>query len=95
MVKNPLAGTSMVVQWLRICAANAGLTGSIPGRGPRIPHAVWCSQKIKIKNKIILKKKESTCQCREPGFRSLVRKLRSHKSCGAARKGKIVCLILD
>ena len=32
-------GTSLVVQWLRLCASNARVTGSIPGWGTRIPHA--------------------------------------------------------
>ena len=34
-------GTSLAVQWLRLCASNAGGAGSIPGRGTRIPHATW------------------------------------------------------
>ena len=29
--------------------SNAGDTGSIPGQGTKIPHAVWHSQKRKIK----------------------------------------------
>ena len=28
-------GTSLVVQWLRLCALNAGDSGSIPGQGTR------------------------------------------------------------
>ena len=28
-------GTSLVVQWLRLCAPNAGGLGSIPGQGTR------------------------------------------------------------
>ena len=28
-------GTSLVVQWLRLCAPNAGALGSIPGQGAR------------------------------------------------------------
>ena len=32
-----------MVQWLRFCASNAGDTGSIPGRGTKIPHAMWCA----------------------------------------------------
>ena len=31
-------GTSLVVQWLRICASTAEGTGSIPGQGTKIPH---------------------------------------------------------
>ena len=27
----------------------AGGTGSIPGRGTKMPHAVWCGQKLKLK----------------------------------------------
>ena len=30
-----LGGTSLVVQWLRLCAPNAGGLGSISGRGTR------------------------------------------------------------
>ena len=39
-------GTSLVVQWLRLCAPNAGARGLIPGQGtkahmlqPKISHA--------------------------------------------------------
>ena len=42
--KKKIHGTSLAVQWLRLCAPNAGGTGSIPGRGTKIPHAAWCSQ---------------------------------------------------
>ena len=28
-----------MVQWLRLCAPNAGDTGSVPGQGTKIPHA--------------------------------------------------------
>ena len=30
----------MVVQWLSLCASNAGGAGSIPGQGTKIPHAM-------------------------------------------------------
>ena len=33
-------GTSLVVQWLRLRASNAGGKGLIPGQGTKIPHAV-------------------------------------------------------
>ena len=33
--KKASGGTSLVVQWLRLCAPNAGGLGSIPGRGTR------------------------------------------------------------
>ena len=38
-------GTSLAVQWLRLHASTAGHTGLIPGRGTKIPHAVWDGQK--------------------------------------------------
>ena len=34
-----LPGVSLVVQWLRLHASNAGGMGSIPGQGTKIPHA--------------------------------------------------------
>ena len=39
--------TSLVVQWLRLCASAARAVGSIPGRGTKIPHAAWHGQKNK------------------------------------------------
>ena len=38
----------LAVHWLRLCVSNAWGTGSIPGHGTKIPHAVWYSQKKKI-----------------------------------------------
>ena len=46
-------GTSLAVQWLRLCLkkkkktlpSSAGGVGSIPGRGARIPHASWPKHK--------------------------------------------------
>ena len=37
--------TSLVVQWLRLPASTVGGMGSIPGRGTKILHAAWRSQK--------------------------------------------------
>ena len=37
-------GTSLVVQWLRLCASSAGGPGSSPGRGTKNPHAVLLRQ---------------------------------------------------
>ena len=37
-------GTSLAVQWLRLCTSNAGGTVSIPGQGTKIPHVVWHGQ---------------------------------------------------
>ena len=47
-------GTSLVVQWLRLCirSANAGGVGSIPDQGTRISHALQHGQKIKKREKI-------------------------------------------
>ena len=42
--------TSLEVQWLGLCASNAGGTGSIPGRGTKILRAVWYSQILKKDN---------------------------------------------
>ena len=38
---NTLVGTSLVVQWLRLCTSHAGGTGLIAGQGSRIPHDEW------------------------------------------------------
>ena len=71
-----LWGTSLVVQWLRLCTPNAGTPGSIPGQGtgshmPQlkllnaamiIDDPVCCNQDLAqpIKN-IFRKEKENTC----------------------------------
>ena len=34
-IQNLATGTSLVVQWLRLCTPNAGGLGSIPGQGAR------------------------------------------------------------
>ena len=34
--KKVVIGTSLVIQWLRLCASTAGGVGSIPGQGPEI-----------------------------------------------------------
>ena len=44
------AGTSLVVQWLKLCTFTAGGTGSIPSQGTVILQASWCSQKLKRKS---------------------------------------------
>ena len=46
-IQEGLAGTSLVVQWLRLCASNAGVVGLIPGQGTKIPDAALCGQKKK------------------------------------------------
>ena len=42
-------GTYLMVQWLRLSAANAGGEGQTPGRETKILPASWCD--LKIKNK--------------------------------------------
>ena len=50
-IKIALAGTSLAVQWLRLCASTAGGMGSIPGQGSKILHTKWHGQKKKRKRK--------------------------------------------
>ena len=40
-----------MIQWLRLCAPNAGGTGSIPGWEIKIPHTAWYGKK-KIKGQL-------------------------------------------
>ena len=49
-------GTSLVVQWLRLCTSTAGGEGSIPGKGTKIPHDPQCSQKNR---KVVMSPEES------------------------------------
>ena len=44
-------GTSLVAQWLRLCAPTAGPTGLIPGQATRIPHAAQTKKKPQNKPK--------------------------------------------
>ena len=37
-------GTSLAVQWIRLCTSTAGSVGLIPGQGIKIPHAAWWLQ---------------------------------------------------
>ena len=50
LMKDSTTGTSLAVQWLRLCDSSTGDVGSIPGGGTKIPHAV---QTIKILKKKI------------------------------------------
>ena len=47
LVKMQVPGTSLAVQWLRLCASTAGGVGSFPRPGTKIPHA-----KTKTKTKM-------------------------------------------
>ena len=50
VVKSADSRTSLAVQWLKTLPSNAGSTGSIPGWGAKIPHALWPkNQNIKRK----------------------------------------------
>ena len=44
-IRNRNSGTSLVIQWLRLCISNAGGVGLILSQGTKIPHAELCSQK--------------------------------------------------
>lgn len=50
--KVSVSGTFLAVQWLRLYTSTAGVTGSTPGPGKKILHAVRCSQKIKFLKKV-------------------------------------------
>ena len=58
MRKNP--GTSLVVQWLRLCASTAGGTGSIPGQGTKNPECHLAASQKKILFFPKMKKRERT-----------------------------------
>ena len=45
--ENVALRTSLMVQWLRLCAFNAGAMGSISGWWTKIPHGKWQGQKWK------------------------------------------------
>ena len=49
--KKAFPRSSLAVQWLGLCAFTAVGLGSIPGRGTKIPQAMQCGQKKKIKKK--------------------------------------------
>ena len=49
--------TSLVVQWLRLHASNAGNAGSIPGQGTKILYAAQLKIKIVFLKKPPLEKK--------------------------------------
>ena len=52
--KYSLLGTSLVAQWLRLCAPNLGGPGSIPGQGTR-------SHMLQLRNQHAAMKMEITC----------------------------------
>ena len=46
-------GNSLAVQWLGLSTFTAKGTGSIPGRGTKIPQAAWCGHKKKKKKRVV------------------------------------------
>ena len=48
--KRSKPGTSLAVQWLRLCTSNARGAGSNPSQGTKIPHATQPRPKKKKKN---------------------------------------------
>ena len=48
-------GTFLVVQWLAVRTSEARGTGSLPGQGTKIPHAMWYGQENEKKKKKKLK----------------------------------------
>ena len=57
--KENVDGDFLAVQWLGLRASTAGGTGSIPGRGTKIPHAEHMVQPKKIKFNLKKKKKKN------------------------------------
>ena len=45
------SGSSLEVQWLRLCISTAGGMGLIPGQGTKIPRALLHGQKPQIRKK--------------------------------------------
>ena len=66
-IQKALGGTSLVVQWLRLCSPNAGGLSSIPGWGTRSRmHAATKRSRVGLPQ--WRSGWESACQCREHGF---------------------------
>ena len=49
LIEKSSTGNSLAVQWLRSHASSAGVSGSIPGQGTKIPHACHLAKKKKKK----------------------------------------------
>ena len=63
-------GTSLVVQWLRLCAPSAGGLGSIPGQGTRshMPQLRIRMPQLKILH--VTTKRSRTPQLKDPACRN-------------------------
>ena len=47
LIEKSSTGNLLAVQWLRSHASSAGVSGSIPGQGTKIPHACHLAKKKK------------------------------------------------
>ena len=64
--------TSLVIQWLGLCASRAGGVGSVPGQITRIPYAAWHSQeKRKEKEKKTINDHQITQYCLSPSAQQM------------------------
>ena len=50
LLNSSASGTSLVVQWLRLCPSTAGGMSSIPAQGTKIPHATWWPKQTNKQN---------------------------------------------
>ena len=74
--KSEQIGTSLVVQWLRLCAPNAGDLGLIPGQGTRshtlhLKDLAWCSGDWRCRG---LQLRPSTAQYINKYFKKVTKK---------------------
>ena len=47
-------GTSLVVQWLRLCLPMQGSAGLIPGQGTKVPHCLLAKNKTRSRSNIVI-----------------------------------------
>ena len=55
LIKDIKIGNSLAVQWLGLRTFTAGVQGSIPGRGTKIPHAAQCGKTNKQTKNLSIK----------------------------------------
>lgn len=70
MLQKAKRGTSLMPQWLRFCASDAGHVGSISGQGS-VPHAMWHGPPKENKNKQNQQKWIKSEEVSEGGCRTL------------------------
>lgn len=51
-IKNVILGTSLAIQWFRLCASTAGRADSVSGGGIKILHAAQHGRKVQKKKKV-------------------------------------------